>query len=311
MLGLLQRAQQTEKVSRIGFLSPAAGYNHVDDAFVEALRHLGWMPDQNVRIEYGYTSGRQDTVPPIVTKVVGSGVDALVAWGPSLSLAAKEATTQIPLVCLIVWDPIDIGLVSNLAHPGGNVTGVTALGSLEIFAKRLQLLSQLVPSLSRVAVLVSTEQQGSSGPRNTLVAAAKSLNLELHDFEVKLPSEFEAAVRSAKDWGAQALYTWPQGLFFSFAKQFADVAIAYHLPSVNSHREVALAGSLLAYAADMKELGRRGASYVNRILRGTPPSDLPFEQLSKYELLINLRTAKALGLEVPPSLLATADKVIE
>jgi putative ABC transport system substrate-binding protein len=305
------RAQAAGKVRRIGYLSPAAGPNPADDACEEELRRLGWTQGQNVRIDYRYSSGRQDTVSPLVAELVGSNPDVLIAWSPPLCFAAKQATTQIPLVCLVVWDPIDIGLVSNLAHPGGNVTGVTGLGSLEIFAKRLQLLTELVPSLSRVAVLVSTELHGSSGPKDTLKAAAKSLNLELHEFEVKLSSDLDTAMRSAKNWGAQALYTFPGGFTFSFAKQIADAANVHKLPSANSHKEIALAGGLLAYAADLKELGRRGVWYLDKILRGTPPGMLPFEQLSKYELVINLKTAKTLSLNVLPTLIAVADQVIQ
>ena len=211
----------------------------------------------------------------------------------------------------LLWDPIDIGLVSDLAHPGGNVTGVTGIGSIEIFAKRLQLLTELVPSLSHVAVLVSTEQQGSSGPKDALARAAKSLGLELREFQVKVPSDLDAAMRSAKDWGAQGLYTFPGGLTFSFPKQIADAANGYHLATVGSHSEIASAGGLLAYAVDLKEMARRGAWYVDKILRGTPPGDLPFEQASKYQLFINAGTARTLGLTVPPNLIAVADKVIE
>jgi len=304
-------AQQLGRVRRLGYLTTAAGDNPVDNAFEEALRHLGWVQGQSIRIEHRYASGRRDAVPSLVDELVGLGLDAWVTWGPTESLAAKRATTQIPLVCMILWDPIDIGLVSNLPHPGGNVTGVTGLGSIEIFAKRLQLLTEIVPSLSRVAVLVSTEQQGSTGPRDALARAAKSLNLELHEVEVKVPSDLDAAMRSAKDWGAQGLYTFPGGFTFSFPKQIADAANAYHLPTVNSHSEIALAGGLLAYSADLKEMARRGAWYIDKILRGTPPGDLPFEQVSKYKLVINLSTAKALGLTIPPGVLAIADEVIE
>jgi putative tryptophan/tyrosine transport system substrate-binding protein len=304
-------AQQPGKVRRLGYLTTAAGPNPVDDAYEEELRHLGWVNGQNLRIEYRYTSGRRDAVPPLVNELIGSGLDAWVTWGPTESISAKRATTQIPLICMVLWDPIDIGLVSNLRQPGGNVTGVTGIGSIEIFAKRLQLLTELVPSLSHVAVLVSTEQQGSSGPKDALARAAKSLGLELREFQVKVPSDLDAAMRSAKDWGAQGLYTFPGGFTFSFPKQIVDAANAYHLATVGSHSEIASAGGLLAYAVDLKEMARRGAWYVDKILRGTPPGDLPFEQASKYQLVINLSSAKALGLTVSPSLIAVADRVIE
>jgi putative ABC transport system substrate-binding protein len=308
---LAVRAQQPGKIWRIGYLSPAAGRNPVDEAFEEALQQLGWTKDQSIRIEYRYTGGRQDAVIPLVTDIMNLGLDVLLTWGPPLSLAAKRATIQIPLVFLITFDPIDIGLVSNLAHPGGNVTGVTSLSSLEIFAKRLQLLKELIPSLTHVAVLLSTEQTRSDQAKEVLATAAKTLGVELHDFEIQAPSDLKFAMHSAKDQGAQAVYVWPSGFTFSFARQISEDANANHLPTIHSFREGALGGGLLAYAADVKEEVRRGAAYVDKILRGTPPGTLPVEQLSKYELLINLRTAKALGLDVPPTLLALADEVIE
>lgn len=304
-------AQQPGRVRLLGYLTTAAGDNPVDEAFEEELRHLGWVNGQNIRIEHRYASGREDAIPPLIDELIGLGLDAWVTWGPAESVAAKRATTQVPLVCMVLWDPIDIGLVSNLPHPGGNVTGVTGIGSLEIFAKRLQLLAELVPSLARVAVLVSTEQQGSTGPRDALARAAKSLRLELREFQVKVPSDLNAAMRSAKDWGAQGLYTFPGGFTFSFAQQIVDAANTYHLATVGSHSGIALAGGLLAYSVDLKEMARHGARYVDKILRGIPPGELPFEQASRYDLIINRRTATALSIAVPPSLIAVADRVIE
>jgi putative ABC transport system substrate-binding protein len=308
---LAVRAQQRDKVRRVGYLSPTAGHDAVDEAFEDALQQLGWAKDDNIRIEYRYTGGRQDTVSSLVTEITSLDLDALVAWGPPLSLAAKAATTQVPLIFLITFDPVDLGLVSNLARPGANVTGVTSLSSLEIFAKRLQILTELVPSLSHVAVLASTEQTRSTQAKDALSAAARALRIELHDVVVQVPSDLEPAMRSARDQGAQAIYVWPSGFTFAFAKQISDSCVANQLPSIHSFREGALAGGLLAYAADLKEEARRGAAYVDKVLRGVPPGTLPVEQLSKYDLLINLRTAKALNLDVPPMLLARADELID
>jgi putative tryptophan/tyrosine transport system substrate-binding protein len=201
--------------------------------------------------------------------------------------------------------------VSNLARPGGNVTGVTGLGTDETFGKRLQLATQLLPSVARIAVLLSTEQTRFSGAKDALAAAAKVLGVELSDLEVQASSELEGVIGNAKDQGIQALYIWPNGFNFSFAKQISGIANANRLPSIYPFREGVLAGGLLAYGADAKEFAPRVAAYVDKILRGTPPGTLPVVQLSKYELLVNLKTAKALGLDVPPSLLALADEVIE
>jgi putative tryptophan/tyrosine transport system substrate-binding protein len=210
-----------------------------------------------------------------------------------------------------VLGPVEIGLVSNLARPGGNVTGVTGLGTDKTFGKRLQLATQIIPSLTRIAVLLSTEQNRFGRSKAALATAAKVLGVELHDLEVQAPSELEGAIRNAKDQGAQALYIWPNGFNYSFAKQISDMANSNSLPSIYPFREGALAGGLASYGADVKDLGRPGAAHVDKILRGTPPGTLPVEQLSKYELLINLKTAKALGIDVPASLLALADEVIE
>ena len=309
---LAARAEQARKVARIGYLAPTTGLDPpIEQAFHETLQQLGWVIGQNITIEYRFSGGRQDTIASRVEEIVGLGVDVIIAWGPLLSLAAKRAAPQIPLVFILTFDPVDIGLVSNIARPGGNVTGITALASLEIFAKRLQLLKEVVPSLSRVAVLVSTEQTRSERAKGALQAAAKALNVELADIEVRIPADLEGAVRLAKQHGAQAVYAWPSGFTFSFAKQISDAASANQLPSIHSFREGALAGGLVTYAADTPELARRGAAYVDKILRGAPPGDLPVEQMSKYELLINLKTAKALDLTVPSTLLATADEVIE
>jgi len=228
-----------------------------------------------------------------------------------LALAAKQMTTQIPVIFLMTFDPVEVGLVASLSRPGGNLTGVTGLASLEIFSKRLQLLKEIAPSITRVAVLVSTEQTLSSGGQDALTAAAQVLGLELERVEVEAPSGLELAINRAKSRGSQAVYVWPSGFTFSFAKEIFDVTTASGLPSMHFSKEGALAGGLLAYAADLKELVRHGAAYVDKILKGTPPGTLPVEQSARYELLVNLKTAKALGLTIPPAVMLAADEVIE
>jgi ABC-type uncharacterized transport system substrate-binding protein len=305
------KAQQAGKIAHIGYLSVAAGRNPLDETFEHALQQLGWMINRNITIEYRYAGGRQDRIAPIAEEVIRSHPDAIVVWGPPLALAAKRLTTQIPVIFLMTFDPVEVGLVSNLANPGGNLTGVTGLASLEIFSKRLQLLKEIAPSITRVAVLVSTERTLSSGGQDALTAAAKVLSLELETVEVEAPSGLELAINAAKSRGSQAVYVWPSGFTFSFAKEISDVTTASGLPSIHFSKEGALAGGLLAYAADLKELVRHGAAYVDKILKGTPPGDLPVEQMAKYELLVNLKTAKALGLTIPPGVLLAADEVIE
>src|SRR6478735_9338277 len=218
------RAQRPEKVPFVGYVSPFAGRSFLDEAFEGGLQKLGWVKGQNIRIEYRYASGRQDTFSPLVSEVLALGVDALVTVGSPMSLIAKRASTQIPLIFFITFDPVEIGLVSNLARPGGNVTGVTGLGTDEVFGKRLQLTTQIVPSVSRIAVLLSTEQNHFSRSKGALVTAAKALGVELHDLDVQAPSEVEGAIRNAKDQGTQALYIWPNGFNYSFVKQISDMA---------------------------------------------------------------------------------------
>ncbi len=228
------RSQQAHKIARIGYLAPIAGPDPViEQAFKETLQQLGWVEGQNVLIENRYTGGRQDTVASRVQEIVRLDVDVIVAWGPPLSLAVKKAAPQIPLVFLIVFDPVDLGLVSNISRPGGNVTGITGLADVEIFAKRLQLLKEVLPSLSRVAVLASTERTRSARANEGLRSAAKALGIELDDVEVDAPSALEPAMSKAKERGAQAVYAWPSGFTFSFTKQFSDAARANNLASMH------------------------------------------------------------------------------
>jgi putative tryptophan/tyrosine transport system substrate-binding protein len=305
------KAQQAGKIAHIGYLSVAAGRNSLDETFEQTLQQLGWIINLNIIIEYRYAGGRQDMIAPITEEAIRSHPDALVIWGPPLALAAKRMTTQIPVIFLMTFDPVEVGLVSNLANPGGNLTGVTGLASLEIFSKRLQLLKEIAPSVTRVAVLVSTEQTLTSGGQDALTAAARVLGLELERVEVGAPSGLALAINAAKSRGSQAVYVWPSGFTFSFAKEISDVTTASGLPSITFSKEGVLAGALLAYAADLKELVRHGAAYVDKILKGTPPGTLPVEQSARYELLVNLKTAKALGLTIPPAVMLAADEVIE
>jgi putative tryptophan/tyrosine transport system substrate-binding protein len=301
---------QVRRIPTVGVLSPTAGRNQLEDVFAEVLREHGWVKDQNVRFESRYSAGRPDALPPLATELVALTVDVLVAWSPAGALAAKKATSQIPVVFLAVGDPVGFGLVSNLARPGGNVTGVSFDAALETYAKALELLKEAVPSLTRMALLASLDFRTTGGKR-TMAAAAKALRLELHEVEVKSPADLEPAVHRMKDEGIQAMYIWPSGLTFGIGKQIADLALTHRLPSVHPFRENAMAGGLLSYAPSLTEIAQRGAVYVDKILKGAKLADLPVEQPTKFELVINLKTAKALGFTIPPSLLLRADQVIE
>jgi putative ABC transport system substrate-binding protein len=237
-------------------------------------------------------------------------VDVFVAWSPPGALAAKRAASQRPVVFLAVGDPIAFGLVSNLARPGGNVTEISFDAALEMYPKGLQLLAEAVSALRRIVLLAA------SGPRaevarQMMMTAAKDLNLELQEVVVASPADLEAAVRSARDQGAQALYIWPSGLTLLSGTHLAALALSFRLPSIHPFREGAVAGGLLSYAPSLTDIAKRGSTYVDRILRGARPGDLPIEQPSKFELVINIKTANALGLTLPQSLLLRADQVIE
>jgi putative ABC transport system substrate-binding protein len=307
---LAAEAQQGKTTPKVGYLSPAVGPNPVDEVFEQSLQGFGWVRDQNVRIERRYSGGRQDALGPLAAELVGLGVDVLVAWSPAGALAAKRATSQIPVVFLGAGDPVSFGLVSNVSRPGGNVTGVSFDASLGIYPKGLQLLKEAVPALTHVVLLAESGPRTTVG-RRTMIAAAKELGLQIDEVVVETPAGLDEAIRKAKDQGAQALYIWPSGFTFSFGKQISDTALANRLASIHGFRESATAGGLLSYAPSLTDIGRRGAVYVDKILRGARPGDLPVEQPTKFELVINLKTAKALGLAIPPGVLAIADEVIE
>jgi putative ABC transport system substrate-binding protein len=314
-LGLLvaplgAEAQPTGKTARIGYLTPVPGRNPIEEAFEQALHELGWTRGQNLTIESRYSGGRQDTIAALVADLVGLKPDVIVAWSTGFGLAAKHATREIPVVFLsMLADPVDLGLVSNVAHPGGNLTGV-GIDDRGLDAKRLELLKEAVPALRRVTLLRSSEQTLTSTRRGLLAAAAQELRLAVDETAVTTPAELEAAIRQAKERGAQALYVVPSGFTFAFVHEICALALAQQLPSLHAYRESVPAGGLLAYGPSVQEVLRRGAVYVDKILRGAKPGDLPVEQPTTYELFINLKTAEALGLTMPPALLFQADKVI-
>ena len=301
---------QPAKVVTVGILAPSAGRNPIDIAFEQALQERGWVKNQNIRIEARYSAGRPDALTPLATELVGLGADVLVTWSGAAAIAAKRVAGPIPVVFLAVGDPVTVGLVSSLARPGGNITGVSYDASPDIHAKRLELLKEAVPGLARVALLVSPGIRWSADLRTIMAEATRSLKLEILEFEVRAPGEVEAAVGLAKERGAQGLYVLSPHPF-AWGTQLSALAISHRLASVHFFGESAMAGGLLSYAPSLTHIAGRGAAYVDRIVRGTKPADLPVEQPTRFELVINLKTAKALGLSIPPSLLTRADMVIE
>jgi putative ABC transport system substrate-binding protein len=302
-------AQPAGRVHRLGFLSPG-GPGPGLAAFGRSIRGRGWVPGGNLIIEPRYARDDLSRLPALAAELVNLKVDVILVSSLAIP-AARAATRTIPIVMTFaVDDPVEEGWVASLARPGGNVTGVT-LHAPELAGKRLELLAAVLPALKRVAVLAWPHPGGSSQVRAALQAAG-SLGLLANVAEVQEPSQYARALETAKREGAQALLVLSSSAFFAERQRIADLALAQRLPLAAPFREVAEAGGLLAYAPNIVELwGQRVPVYADRILKGAKPGDLPVEQPTKYDLVVNVKTAKALGLTLPPSLLVRADQTIE
>jgi putative ABC transport system substrate-binding protein len=309
---LAAEAQQAGKVYRVGFLSPFSPSDAAPwhQAFLRGLRELGWVEGQNIRIEFRYAEGRNDRLPELATDLVRLRVDVIVASIQTDALAAQRATGTIPIVLAAAGDPIAGGLVKNLARPGGNITGLTQMAP-ELAGKRLELLKEVVPKLTRVGVLWNPKGTTSPLAWKESQLPARALGLQLQSMEARSPNDFAKALDDAVRAGAGALAIVPDPLFAGNLKRIADLAVKRRLPSIFHLREFADQGGLMAYGPDRADMFRRAATYVDKILKGARPSELPIEQPAKFELVVNLRTAKALGLTIPPSLLLRADHVVE
>jgi putative tryptophan/tyrosine transport system substrate-binding protein len=311
---LAAQAQEARKLPIIGLLS--LGASPTDPAnfrpFLEQMRELGYVDQQNVIFDRRFAAGDDSLISGFVADLVRRPVDIIVATGTRESIAAKQATSSIPIVTFINPDPIGTGLAQSLAHPGGNVTGLTTM-DVEIYGKRLELLKQAVPSLRRAGVLVSGRQPlydlDSQWARN-FEAAANSVGVALEIVKAD-ESNLDSAIAALAAGGAQGMVVTSDGTYVTLGKKIAESALKHHLPAIFVFRAQVEAGGLLAYAAKVSDLSRRAAFFVDRILKGAKPADLPIERPTKFELFINLKTAKMLGLEIPPTLLALADEVIE
>ena len=312
---LAAEAQPAAKVYRIGSLANAAPTAPqaipLWKAFAEGLRERGYVEGQNVVMEYRWTEGRLERSPSLATELVGLKVDLIVAVGTAGARAAKQATGAIPIVMVYVVDPVVAGLVDSLARPGGNLTGVAFGAGLAIVSKHLELLKAAIPKVSRVAVLSDPAHPLDAGYRREAQAAAGVLGVSLQFYEVRDPNELEGAFTGMTKARAGALLGLTQPFAFVHARRIADLAVKSRLPAVFAFRESVEAGGLMAYAANAPDMFRRAATYVDKILKGAKPGDLPVEQPTKFELVINLKTAKALRLAIPQSLLVRADHVIQ
>jgi putative ABC transport system substrate-binding protein len=308
---LTARAQQPGKVYRVGFLwdSPAV-WPRALEGFRRELRDLGWVEGQNIAVEYRWAEGRFDRLNDLAEELVRLKVDVIVAPTSIYTAAAKRATSTIPIVFASHADPIGSGHVSGLAQPGGNITGFTVMMS-ETAAKSLELFKEVVPRLSRVAVIWDPATPSHRPGLNAVEATGRSLGLRLQTPAVRSATEFDSAFSAIVQERADGVVVLSTPLFIGRAGQLADLAKKHKLPTMFGPRENVEAGGLLSYSPDRADLYRRAATYVDKILKGAKPADLPVQQPTKFEFVINLKTAKAIGIEIPPTLLARADEVIE
>jgi putative tryptophan/tyrosine transport system substrate-binding protein len=313
---LAAEAQPTGKVYRIGYLAMGSGSGTANprplEAFRQGLRELGWVEGQNIVIEYRYAEGRPDRLPGLAAELLRLKVDVIAASPTPAALAARNATGTIPIVGMSLTEPVRLGLVANLARPGGNVTGVTYGVDTDIFGKQLELLRKAVPKVRGVAVLSNP----TGGAAHSLIigsvkAAAQSLGLQLQLLEARDPGEFDGAFAAMAKERAGALLVVGDSMFFLHRARLADLAAKNRLPSMSTQAQWVEAGGLMSYGPSLPDQFRRAATYVDKILKGARPADLPIEQPTKFELLINLKTAQALGLTIPQPLLQQADQVIE
>jgi putative ABC transport system substrate-binding protein len=315
-LALAAAAQQPSKMPRIGYvsLSMASGDPRPRDAFLQGLRDLGYAEGKNVLIEYRDAEGKTERFGALAADLVALKVDVIVTGGGTLgALAAQQATTTIPIVFGAVGDPVGEGLVASLSRPGGNVTGLS-VNSPELASKSLELLKQAVPTMTRVALLLKPDAMPDRARKDRLElwdAAARALGVRLQVVEARRPEDFYRAFADMTKARADALTVISTPLFDTERRRLVELAAARRLPAVYTFKPYVEAGGLMSYGPDVPDLFRRAATYVDKILKGAKPGDLPVEQPTKFELAINLKTAKTLGLTIPPSLLQRADQVLE
>ena len=306
-------AQQAAKIARLGYLASNLGNQGPLEAFRQGLRDLGYVEGRNLVIEYRDAQGKLEPLPALAAELVALKVDVIVASSTAAALAAKQTTSVVPIVFATVPDPVASGLVASLARPGGNVTGLSNLNA-DLVGKGLEYLTQAVPGARRVAVLSQPGAFGERTEREMLKAAevaAAALGIQLQFVEARGPTDIDKAFSEITGARAEAVTVLVSGMLLGERSRLVDLAAKNRLPVVYTFRELADAGGLMSYGTSLADLFRRAASYVDKILKGTKPADLPVEQPIKLELVINLKAAQALGLTVPPTLVARADQVIE
>jgi putative ABC transport system substrate-binding protein len=304
-------AQQPPKLPRIGFLiaSSRSAIAPRMGLFQQGLRELGYVEGKNIIIERRHADGNSDQLPALAVELVRLKVDVIVTSGPTATRPAKEATSTIPIVMTFDDDPIGSGFVASLAHPGGNITGLSTLAP-GISGKQLELLKEIVPRIRRIAVIGTSTREGTAQSLTEVELAAEAFGVKLQYLDIKASKDIEAVFHAASKGRTDAVLVLQSPVFNSQRAQIADLALKSRLPATYPRREFVEAGGLMSYGVNFTDLDRRAALYVDKILRGANPADLPVEQPTKFELVINLKTAKQIGLTIPPQVLARADRVI-
>ena len=305
----LGAAAQQGKRYHIGVLSPANGRTPLDDSLEKRLTGLGWMNDKHLTFSYRY-SGVNDALPALAKELVRERVDVIITSGTPASLAARDATTTIPVVFYSVGDPVGVGLVSSLSRPGHNVTGISGI-TYQLGAKRLELLREVLPDARRLGMLLNSTDPTASQVFKALNDGIRATSVTVEPFYAARPSELGATFQAMKQRGVGGVLVQPDGMFWAHRADIVKLAADLRVPVIYGFREDVDAGGLMSYGASMSDMQARAAAYVDKILRGSRPSELPVEEPTKFELVINLKTAKALGLTIPPSVLGRADQVIE
>jgi putative ABC transport system substrate-binding protein len=311
-VAVIAEAQQPKKVPRIGAFVPASasGAPQLVEALRQGLREQGYVEEQNITLEPRYAEGNIERLAGFAAELVRLKADVIVVGSTPGIIAVKNTTGAIPIVMVTTGDPVAGGLVASLARPGGNITGLTALGQ-ELSGKRLEVLKEAVPKVSRVAVLSNPTNPDSELSLKGMEVAARALGVQIRVQEVRDPTEFDKAFEATTREGARALMVLPDPMFVSQAGRIVALSAKSRLPAMYAHREFVDVGGLMFYGASLADMWRRAATYVDKILKGTKPADLPVEQPKKFEFIISLKAAKQIGLTIPPNVLARADKVIK
>jgi putative tryptophan/tyrosine transport system substrate-binding protein len=306
---VISTAQPPATIPRIGVLSPAPPGPRLDlDAFRQGLRELGYVEGQTILLEYRYADWQLDRLPALAAELVQRNPDVIYTFTTAGGLAAKQVTTTVPIV-VSAGGLVEQGIVASLARPGGTMTGVTL--TAELYAKQLELLKEAAPHIARVAILLNPANPGSELYPASLAAEARALGVQLHRMEVRVPGEFEGAFAAIAEGRVDALVAMSDPMFGAHRQRIVELAATHRLPSISRSPGFAEAGGLMQYGEDIPEMHRRAATHVHKILQGAKPAELPVERALKFKLVLNLKTAKALGITMPPSLLLLADEVIQ